>query len=111
MARLQVRCKNRNVESYCRMRATIPDTPRNRHRLEHGDAKCKACGYDLVWQNRAVELSRRERCNCDGVQWADMRGSPHDVNTPGCKQYEDWLMESRLTSTKPRDSGEQEPPF
>jgi len=85
MTKLRIRCNRRP----CRARKSIRNTPENRYKIDHHEIKCHMCdnGYMRI-ESRTIELSRRKRCLCDGVQWADTRNSPHDVNTPGCEHYE-----------------------
>ncbi len=102
MARLHVRCRSK--PRGCFGRDTIPDTSKNRHKLEHRDIKCKQCGeWVSLLPSRKTELAKRRRCSCDGVEWADLRNSPHDTNTAGCKHYEDRKIDASLKSHRPVD--------
>ena len=89
--RLRARCNQLG----CQARTTLPGTPENLHRLEHRDVACKKCGKGKL-----------RRCNCDGVQWADVRNSPHTYGSPGCKYREDHMLESGIGVP-----GGDEPPF
>ena len=56
MSRLRCRCPKRG-EICNRHRSSIPDTPENRHKLEHGDLICKQCG---VARSRITKTVRTE---------------------------------------------------
>lgn len=96
MTSYRARCNKRP----CQARRTIRGVydPNDRESChKHG---CKGMMRKDVTRERDCNKDAsggRPLCRCDGVQWADMRGSPHNRGDPGCNHREDVLIERGLS--------------
>lgn len=92
----RARCNKRP----CQARRTIKGTYDPNDRLPCDNPGCEGLMYADKRRNRLGAGDGRELCRCDGVQWADTRGSPHAKGSRGCKHWEDCLLDSILSGRK-----------